>query len=292
MVGVKKVLVVGASGMLGHQVMRTLAPDFEVWGACRDPEILPDLGVPGSRILGDLDAMRPGMAEDLIERVRPDVVVNAVGIVKQQAVSKVAVPSIAVNSLWPHLLADACDAIDARLIHVSTDCVFTGDKGGYVETDVPDAFDLYGRSKLLGEVVDRENALTLRTSIVGWQLEGHTSLFGWFASHRDLPLKGYRRSVFSGLSTRLFAEVLRDVVFDRPDLSGLYHLSVEPIDKHTLLGKLADAMGWSVELTPDDTEVIDRSLDSSRFRSATGWTPPSWDAILADVAEDFVEPTV
>lgn len=292
MAGVERVLVVGATGMLGHQIVRTLAPDFEVWGACRDPEILPDLGVPAERILGDLDAMRPGMAKDLVANVKPDVVINAVGIVKQQASSKEAVPSITVNSLWPHLLADACDAHGARLIHVSTDCVFTGAKGGYVETDVPDAFDLYGRSKLLGEVVDRESALTLRTSIVGWQLEGHTSLFGWFATHRGLPLKGYARAIFSGVSTRLFAEILRDVVFDRPDVHGLYHLSVDPIDKFTLLAKLADAMGWRVDLTPDDSVAIDRSLDSTRFREATGWAPPSWDAILVDVAEDFAEPVV
>lgn len=282
-----RVLVVGATGMLGHEAIKVLSPDFEVWGACRSPEALPDLGVPASRILGGLDATDRAGAYSMIERVRPDVVLNAVGIVKQRADAKAAIPSIEVNSLWPHLLADACAQHGARMIHVSTDCVFSGSRGMYVETDVPDAFDLYGRSKLLGEVADRENAVTLRTSIIGWQIDKPTGLVGWFAEHRDEQLKGFTKAVFSGLTTRALTEVIRDVVLPDAALSGLWHLSVDPIDKYTLLTKLAGYLGWDVDISPSEDLVIDRSLDSTRFRERTGWTPPGWDELLEELAGEY-----
>lgn len=282
----ERILVVGASGMLGHEAVRVLAPDFEVWGACRHPEELPDLGVPAEHILGGLDATDGDSAYALVERVKPDVVLNAVGIVKQRADAKAAIPSIAVNSLWPHVLADACEQVGARMVHVSTDCVYSGSRGMYREEDVPDAFDLYGRSKLLGEVTDRENTVTLRTSIIGWQLGEPTGLVGWFAAHRDEPLKGYTRAVFSGLTTRALTEVVRDVVMPDETLSGLWHVSAEPIDKYTLLTMLADKLGWDVDIAPVNQPVIDRSLDSSRFRERTSWEPPSWDDLLRPLAAD------
>jgi dTDP-4-dehydrorhamnose reductase len=158
----------------------------------------------------------------------------------------------------------------------------------YKEEDRPDDADLYGRSKLLGEVVDRDNAVTLRTSIIGWQLGEPTGLVGWFAAHRTEPLKGFRKAVFSGLTTRALTEVIRDVVIPDPSLSGLWHVSAEPIDKFALLSQLAKHLGWVVDLTPVDEPVIDRSLDSSRFRDRTGWSPPAWDQMLLQLAREFI----
>lgn len=281
------ILVVGASGMLGHEVIRVLAPDFDVWGSCRDGEELPDLGVPSAHILSGLDAMRPNDAYELIERVKPDLVINAIGIVKQLEESKYAVPSIAVNSLWPHVLSDACGKAGARMVHASTDCVFAGEKGMYKESDFPDATDLYGRSKLLGEVTGDPHAITLRTSIIGWQYGPQTSLIGWFAAHRNEPLRGYRNVIYSGLTTTALTEVIRDVVLANPELSGLYHVSADPINKYDLLRRLADACGWDVDLTPVDEPAEDKSLDSTRFRQAASWAPPSWDAMLADLARTY-----
>ena len=283
-----RILVVGASGMLGHEAIRVLTPDFEVWGACRDPRTLPDLGVPADRMLAGLDATDSDGAYALVERVRPDLVLNAVGIVKQRADAKAAIPSIAVNSLWPHVLADVCDRHGARMVHVSTDCVFSGSRGGYVEGDVPDAFDLYGRSKLLGEVTDRDNTVTLRTSIVGWQIGKPTGLAEWFAAHRGEKLQGFTKAVFSGLTTRALAEVVRDVVVPDATLTGLWHVSADPIDKYTLLTDLAAHLGWDVDIALSDEPVIDRSLDSSRFRERTGWTPPGWDAMLEELAAEWL----
>lgn len=286
MSGGLRILVVGATGMLGHEAIRVLAPDFEVWGACRRSQGLPDLGVPAERILAGLDARDAESAYRLVEAVRPDLVINAVGIVKQRADAKVAIPSISVNSLWPHVLADACERHGARMVHVSTDCVFSGSRGGYRESDAPDAFDLYGRSKLLGEICDRDNVVTLRTSIIGWQLGEPTGLVGWFAAHRDEPLKGFTKAIFSGLTTRALTEVIRDVVLPDQSLSGLWHVSAEPIDKSTLLTKLAGHLCWDVEIAPSEDVVVDRSLDSTRFRERTGWTPPSWDEMLEGLAAE------
>lgn len=273
--------------MLGHEAIRVLAPDFEVWGACRNPGALPDLGIPTERLLADLDATDRACPARLVETVRPDLVLNAVGIVKQRGDAKAAVPSIEVNSLWPHLLAEACEKRGARMVHVSTDCVFAGTRGGYTEADVPDAFDLYGRSKLLGEVTDRDNTVTLRTSIIGWQPGEPTGLVGWFAAHRDEQLRGFTRAVFSGLTTAALTRVIRDIVMPDASLSGLWHVSAEPIDKYSLLTKLAGKLGWSVEIAPSEELVIDRSLDSTRFRERTGWTPPSWDEMLEDLAAEY-----
>jgi dTDP-4-dehydrorhamnose reductase len=286
-VSASRILVVGANGMLGHQAIRVLAPDFEVWGACRHPQDLPDLGVPPERMLGGLDATKADSAYGLIERVRPDLVLNAVGIVKQREQATAAIPSIWVNSLWPHLLADACATSGARMVHVSTDCVFSGARGQYVESDVADEFDLYGRSKLLGEVTDRNNVVTLRTSMVGWQLGEPTGLVAWFAAHRNERLKGFTKAVFSGLTTRALTEVIRDVLLPDSSLFGLWHVSADPIDKYTLLAELAGHLGWVVELSPVDEPVIDRSLDSTRFRERTGWTPPSWDEMLEELAREW-----
>lgn len=276
----ERILVIGASGMLGHAAIRVLAPDFEVWGACRHPERLPDLGVPSARLLGGLDASDACSATNLVDHVKPDLVLNAVGIVKQKDEAKAAVPSIAVNSLWPHVLADACERAGVRMVHVSTDCVFSGTRGMYTEYDVPDAFDLYGRSKLLGEVIDRPGVVTLRTSIIGWQIREATGLVQWFAAHRNEPLHGYTKAIFSGLTTRALTEVVRDVILPDASLNGLFHVSAEPIDKYTLLGKIATAMGWQVDITPVDTPAIDRSLNSSRFRTRTGWMPTDWNEML------------
>ena len=281
-----RILVVGANGMLGHQAIRVLAPDFEVWGSCRHPQDLPDLGVPADRIVGGLDAMRAEAAYTLIEQVKPDLVLNAAGIVKQRAAAKAAIPSVSVNSLWPHVLADACATRGARMVHVSTDCVFSGSRGQYVESDVPDAFDLYGRSKLLGEVTDQDHVVTLRTSIIGWQLGEPTGLVAWFAAHRGEPLKGFTRAVFSGLTTRALAEVIRDVIVQDASLSGLWHVSSHPIDKYTLLAQLSGYLAWDVDLRRVDEPIIDRSLDSTRFRERTGWTPPSWDEMLEELARE------
>jgi dTDP-4-dehydrorhamnose reductase len=208
----------------------------------------------------------------------PDVVVNCVGLVKQRAQAADPLVALPINSLLPHRLVRLCALIGARLIHFSTDCVFSGERGRYGETDVPDARDLYGRSKLLGEV-DDSHALTLRVSIVGPELGGTQGLLAWFLGQRD-GVQGFRNAVFSGLTTLELARVVRDLLLDRPDLHGVYHLSADPISKFDFLTLTAKTYGHSICIYPRDEPTIDRSLDSGKLRAALGYRPPSWTEML------------
>ena len=213
-----------------------------------------------------------------IDLARPDVVINCIGVVKQLTEADDPLTALPVNALLPHRLARLCSLVGARLVHVSTDCVFSGSKGRYVESDFPDANDLYGRSKYLGEV-DYPHAVTLRTSIIGHELEGARSLLCWFLAQSG-SVGGYTRAVFSGLPTVELARVVRDFVLPNPALRGLYHVSSAPINKYDLLQLVARAYGKSIDITPHDKLVIDRSLDSARFQAATGYTPPAWPELV------------
>ena len=284
-----RVLVLGGEGMLGHQVCRRLGDRFEVWASYRDdPKTWVTYGnVQLVRAVGGVDAADFVTVTSVVERVQPDAVINCIGIVKQRDEAKMAVPTIRVNSLFPHLLAHLCEMSGARLIHVSTDCVFSGEGGPYTEDDTPDPVDLYGRSKAVGEV-DGSGCLTLRTSIIGWEVMGNASLLEWFAAQRNRTIKGYRRVIYSGLSTAALADVMAYVLVEQPSLSGLYHVASQPVSKYELLTRLRDALGWTdVQVEPDYDECSDRSLSAARFIAATGWQPPSWDGMIAELAAEW-----
>jgi dTDP-4-dehydrorhamnose reductase len=214
----------------------------------------------------------------LFERVKPDVVINCVGLVKQLPGAEDPLTAIPMNALLPHRLLATCKVAGARLIHISTDCVFDGARGMYRESDFADAADLYGRSKYLGELHDPQ-AVTLRTSIIGPELGTAHGLVSWFLAQRG-RVKGFTRAIFSGLPTVELARVIRDFVIPAADLSGLYHVSSAPISKYDLLCGVAREYGHSIEIVPDGELVIDRSLDSSRFRERTGYVAPDWQEML------------
>lgn len=282
-----RLLVLGATGMLGNAMLRLFAdsPGFEAHGSARSASgvarLRPDLQ---GRVITGIDVENGDALAGLLARVRPQVVINAVGLVKQLAEADDPLAALPINALLPHRLARLCALAGARLVHVGTDCVFAGTKGGHVESDAPDAQDLYGRSKLLGEVTGAPHAITLRTSIIGHELASAHGLVGWFLAQRG-RVRGYARAVFSGLPTVELARVVRDEVLPRPQLSGLYHVSAAPIDKLTLLRLVAERYGHAIEIEPDERVVIDRSLDSSRFRAATGWTPPDWPELVRRMHE-------
>jgi dTDP-4-dehydrorhamnose reductase len=282
-----KILVLGGDGMLGHELFRQLRGRHETRVTLRQP-----LGAYAAKGLFDagnafagIEARAPGLVEDVIARFKPAALVNAVGIVKQRPESEEALASIEVNSMLPHRLALACRAAGAQLIHLSTDCVFSGDKGGYREEDRPDPVDLYGRSKLLGEV-SGEGALTLRTSMIGLGLYRKTSLIDWFLAQKG-RIQGYRKAVFSGLTTRELARVVGMLIERHPEASGLYHVSAAPISKHELLAKLRERLRAPVEIVPVDEPRIDRSLDSTRFRRVFAYQPPTWDEMLDEIAGEI-----
>jgi dTDP-4-dehydrorhamnose reductase len=273
--------------MLGHKLWQLSRPRLETWATVRTvTPALRELGVVDeARTLTGVDVARPGVLDELLARVRPDVVVNCIGIVKQLAEAKDPVTSITINALHPHLLARACAVRGSRLIHISTDCVFDGARGGYREDELTNATDLYGRTKALGEVT-APGCLTLRTSIIGRELDGTSGLVEWFLSRRGSTADGYSRALFSGLTTAELSRVILQVIDDHPALEGLYHVSAAPIDKYALLTLLDRAFGTGVTITSRDTPVIDRSLDSARFRRVTGIVPPAWDAMVDAMAAD------
>lgn len=282
-----RVLILGISGMLGHKLWQACGDRFETWGTVRsgyDKYARFRLFDPG-RILGGVDASDFGTVVRAIETVQPDVVVNAIGIVKQLPSAQDPIASIEVNSLFPHRLARFCQARGARLIHISTDCVFSGRKGMYKEENQPDAGDLYGRSKLLGEITGT-NCLTLRTSLVGRELETSHGLVEWFLGNRGGTVQGYTNAIFSGFPTLILAGIIANVIEHHPGLSGLYHVSSDPISKYQLLCMLRDAYHIPVDIEPFPNVSLDRSLDSSRFRAGTGYQPPSWQDMVRAMADD------
>ncbi len=282
-----RVLILGASGMLGHKLWQVYRQRFETWGTVRsnyqeyarygffDPE----------RLLGGVDASDFYTIVRAFETAQPTVVVNAIGIIKQLPAAKDPIVSLTVNSLLPHRLAKLCQATDARLIHISTDCVFSGRKGMYTEEDVPDPTDLYDWSKLLGEV-SGPNCLSLRISFIGRELETANGLVEWFLSNRGRCVQGYTNAIFSGFPTLIMAGIIADVIERHADLSGVYHVSSESISKYQLLCLLRDTYQIPVEIEPSPHITVDRSLDSSRFRAATRYLPPSWREMVQTMASD------
>jgi dTDP-4-dehydrorhamnose reductase len=284
-----RVLVLGGSGMLGHQLCRVVSARMETWATFRDdPAKYEQYNfISQQRALGGVHVEDVASVRGVLESVQPDAVVNCIGIVKQRDEARQAIPSIQVNALFPHQLADLCQEYDARLVQISTDCVFSGLRGGYTEADVPDPVDLYGRSKLLGEL-NRPGCMTLRTSIIGWQLNTFSSLLSWFSQQRGQRIKGYQKAVYSGFSSRVLAGLISDLIETRPDLSGLYQVASEPISKYDLLVALRDKLGWDdIQIEADDNFYCDRSLVGTRFSVATGWKAPGWDEMLSGLAEEW-----
>lgn len=279
-----KLLVLGGAGMLGHKMVQALGPIFpETWWTSRNDRVISFL--PQERWVNGLDVMDWPVVEALLERLRPVWVVNCVGVIKQRAAAASPIPSITVNALLPHRLADATARWGGRVVHFSTDCVFSGRRGHYTESDQSDAEDLYGRSKFLGEVAT-PNALTLRTSIIGRELANHQSLLDWFLLGGNTKVRGFRRVWWSGVTTNHLAGLVAEVIQRPEPLSGVYQVSSGRISKYDLLLRIRDAYGLRIEVDPDDGPANDRSLDGSRFAAATGYRCPSWEQLLAEVVRD------
>ena len=266
--------------MLGHEAIRRFARAFEVHASVKSVADAARFGLPAE--LHAFDAYELGRLPGLLEAARPEVTVNCIGIVKQLEDASRPSAAIAINSLFPHRLAEECAAYGCRLIHVSTDCVFSGSLPlgrAYTEDDVPDARDLYGLTKLLGEVTAAP-ALTLRTSIIGWELQRAVGLLAWFVETADQHVRGYTNAVFSGLTTLAFSDVLLEIALSHPGLTGLYHVAAEPISKFDLLQMINSRLGLDREIERVDEPVINRALDASRLRAATGTDAPSWEEML------------
>ncbi len=276
-----KVLVIGASGMIGSTVLRVLSEkkDWQVFGSIRNSDTKRFFSpVIREYLIDGVDVEQHDGLVNILNQVRPDVVINCAGLTKHKPEAEDPLVCIPINTLMPHRLAGLCKLVSARLIHISTDCVFSGEKGNYTEDDFADARDVYGKSKALGEV-DFPNAITLRTSTIGHELQSSYGLLDWFLSQEG-QCKGFSRAIFSGLPTVVFAQVIRDVVIPHPELTGLYHVAAKPTNKFELLKLIADVYGKKIDIVRDDKFVIDRSLNASRFFDATGYVAPEWPELI------------
>jgi len=276
-----KILVLGASGMLGNAMVRVMSENkgWEIYGTIRSEGskryFHADIA---AKLISGVDVEHHDSLVQAIIRVRPDVVINCVGLIKQLADADDPLQAIPINALLPHRLSRLCELTNARLVHMSTDCVFSGEKGGYRETDPSDAKDLYGRSKFLGEVA-YPHAITVRTSIIGHELQSAHGLLGWFLSQK-YRCKGFTKAIFSGLPTVVLAQIIRDVVIPNAGLYGVYHVAAQPISKHDLLKLIAEIYDKTIEIIPDNKLVNDRSLNADRFRDATGYMAPGWPELV------------
>jgi dTDP-4-dehydrorhamnose reductase len=282
-----RLLVLGGAGMLGHKAFQVLSEQFDTMVTFRrfDDRLRRTGLFADERVIPGVDATDLESVRSALDAARPDCVLNCVGVIKQLEAKTQPKLLIQINALFPHLLAELCAERGTRLIHLSTDCVFSGRKGDYTEDDASDAEDLYGRTKYLGEV-SYPGSLTLRTSIVGRELFTNLSLVDWFLSQRGGTVRGYTNAVFTGLTTQALSREIGRVVRAFPELSGIYHVSAARISKCELLLLLRRTYRIDVTVEPYDDFRCDRSLDSSRYRSATGFQPPSWDAMVDEMAQD------
>lgn len=284
----KRVLVLGGTGMLGHKLVQVLSQRLDVWCTIRNDlsEISQYDTFRIDRVIPNVNALEIESVLSAIDTAKPDIVINAVGVVKQRPSSRNVVQTLTVNSIMPQLVGEFASQRAFRFISLSTDCVFSGNKGMYSEDDVPDATDLYGRSKQFGEV-SGPNCLTLRTSIIGRELRTSHSLIEWYLAQTDRVV-GYRNAVFNGFPTLVLSELIGDLIEEHPNLTGLFHVSSDPINKYELLKLVADRLGRTIAIESSEEPFIDRSLNSSRFRHATGFGPLPWHEMIDKM---FADPT-
>ena len=280
-----KILILGGSGMLGHRLRINLRKDHETWVTVRgNGSEIPDIReFPRQYIRPMVDALNFDQIIRAMASIQPDLVINCIGLIKQQGhLARDPLFSISLNAMLPHRISMTCRTAKIRMIHISTDCVFSGKKGNYLESDQSDAEDLYGRTKFLGEVA-YPHCITLRSSIIGRELKNHLGLIDWFLAQTG-TIHGYKRAIYSGFTTDEFSRIIRDYVIPNSSLSGVYHISSNPISKYDLLQLTKQAYQKEIEILPDEEFFCDRSMDSTRFRQITGYQPPLWN----DMVEEMV----
>ena len=274
--------------MLGYSLFSNLSEyrELEVYGTVRSVKGKEHFFIDyADKITTNVDVEEINILDATVASIKPDVVINCIGLIKQHDISKQHIDAISINSLLPHQLASVCNRYGAKLIHFSTDCVFSGAKGGYLENHTPDAHDLYGKSKYLGEV-NYEPHLTLRTSIIGHELSSCVSLIDWFLSQKN-KTKGFSKAIFSGLPTCVVAKLLAEYILPKPELTGLLHLSVAPIDKYSLLNLVSTVYRKEIEVVESTELIIDRSLNSDKLRQLISLKIPTWEALVSDMYSDY-----
>jgi dTDP-4-dehydrorhamnose reductase len=275
--------VLGSTGLIGNTLFNVLSKEstFDVFGSVRNISAISNITL--NENLVHIDAKDLINLNNKLIDLKPNVIINCIGLTKHLKSGNQPIEAIKLNALFPHQLYEISQSIGARLIHISSDCVFSGKKGFYSEEDLQDAEDLYGRSKALGEI-SYQNSLTLRTSTIGHEINSRHGLLEWFLSQKD-RCKGYKNAIFSGLPTVVFAEIIRDYIILNNNISGLYHIAATPIDKYELLKIIAKVYNKDIKIEPDESVRINRSLDASKFHKMTGYISPDWQSLIESMHE-------
>ena len=283
-----KVCVLGAGGLLGHMLIRVLGETIDVYGTTResrsDSSPLARF-LPQDKWIDNIDASKFDSINKVFSTTNFDTVINCIGLIKQRNAQTTEHEMMLINAEFPHRLAQVVNQQGARVIHISTDCVFSGDKGNYVETDTPDPVDVYGKSKLLGELNDVKN-LTLRTSHIGRELTIRKSFIEWLLSQKSGHVEGYGHAIYSGLTSQELARLISELLNAKKGITGMFHVSSQPISKLEIINKLNELLNLEINVTSDSKVQINRSLNSDKFRLATNLIPHNWDQMLSDFCKD------
>ena len=283
-----KVCVLGAGGLLGHMLIRVLGETVDVYGTTRESRSISSplaRFLPQDKWIDNVDASKFDSINKVFGATNFDTVINCIGLIKQRNAQTTEHEMMLINAEFPHHLAQVANHQGARVIHISTDCVFSGDKGNYVETDTPDPVDVYGKSKLLGELNDVKN-LTLRTSHIGRELTIRKSFIEWLLSQKSGHVEGYGHAIYSGLTSQELARLISEILNANKGLTGMFHVSSQPISKLEIINKLNELLNLEINVTSDSKVKINRSLNSDKFRLATNLTPHNWDQMLSDFCKD------
>lgn len=283
-----RILILGGDGMLGHQLFKRLRMGHDARVTLkREIGAYKGYGIFSPKnAYANVNVRETDRLLEVVSDFHPEAVINAVGVVKQRSSSNEFLSSLEINGLLPHRLSTLCGAINARLLHMSTDCVFSGRKGGYTESDPSDAEDLYGKTKYLGEVTG-SHCITFRTSIIGRELSRKKSLLEWFLAQKG-HVEGFKNAIFSGFTTIELSNIVEKILVDFPNASGIYHVSSDPITKFDLLTLIKKTLGLSVEIDANEEFRCDRSLDSTRFRREFNYTPPTWESMINELAKEDI----
>jgi len=283
----KKILILGVSGMLGFTLFDYFSKnkDYSVFGTVRNiakKKLVEKYSNNNSSISVFNNFASDCNIKELYIKYKPDIVINCIGIIKQSSYISDAYECININSLFPHRLAKVNNKFKAKLILISTDCVFSGNNGMYSENDFADAADIYGKSKLLGEVSNNPYVLTIRTSIIGHELQGCNSLLNWFLNQKN-KVNGFSNAYFSGFTTLELAKIFESTIFTNNNISGLFHISSDPINKYNLLMKISKVYNKKIIINKDDSLKINRSLNGELFKEKTGYKSKPWDSMIREM---------
>ncbi len=284
-----RILILGGTGILGHQLYKHMSSHFpDTFATIRQSRTKYQLSniTDESKIIECVDVTEFHILTGIMNSVKPDVILNCTGFTKRRKDVNEVINSIKLNALFPHLLAEWGRNNSVRVINFSTDCVFDGMTGNYSDVSPTNAVDLYGKTKAIGEIRG-ENALTLRSSFIGTELENGTELLEWFLGQTGGTVRGFKNAIYSGLTTLELSRVIEKIIIHYPGANGIYNVSSDPISKYELLLLIRDKMHLNVEVLPDENVICDRSLNSSKFRQEFNYVPPRWELMIDELARSI-----